>query len=160
MKAFWSLEKAISELGVELVDLRSDGEVPAGTHGWSKIESGNLLMAINDDTHFPRDLIAFHELGHLVLGHSRLPFAAQVMAYADMEVQAMQVAQILGREFLADSESEWGQEVEEYIQEYSFSRLAPQDKAEIARIASAVRIIREAGLVETSQLELELGLAG
>lgn len=144
----WSLERAVLALGVELVGFESEGKLPEGTHGWSKFcrRRGRGLLAISPDTHYPPQLVAFHELGHIVLEHGKQPNAIQVAAYADMEIQAMRVALALGEEFLADTADEWRDEVLEYIDSYQDSRLAPETAWERELVSQAIATIRQAGL--------------
>lgn len=149
MQRVWNLERAVAALDVVLVDLHSDGWLPEGTQGWSKVcrTTQRRLMAISPDTHLPPELIAFHELAHLALEHSLLPPILQINAYADCEVQAMKVALALGEEFLPESADEWRQEVVEYIEEYEPRRTGPESDDEREKVAEAIEVIRAAGLV-------------
>ena len=149
MQRVWKLERAIAALDVVLVDLHSDGPLPEGAQGWSKFcrTTQRRLMAINPDTHFPVEVVAFHELAHLVLGHSMVPPVVQIASYADFEVQAMKVAMVLGEELLPESADEWRQEVVEYIEEYEPLRTGPESDDEREKVAEAIEVIRAAGLV-------------
>ena len=150
MEHVWCLERALAVLDVELVEFHSDGPLPAGAHGWRKYCRNNKersVIAINPDTHLPPDLIAFHELGHIVLEHGKMSLVRQWEAYADMEVAAMKVALALGRDLLPDSVEQWRMEVEDYITGFIPNRLAPESDAERTNVAEAIEVIRTAGLV-------------
>lgn len=148
MERIWSMERAAAVLDVELVGFDSEGHVPAGAHGWSKFctTRGRAVMAINPDTHLPPDLIAFHELAHIVLEHSKMPAALKAYQYADCEIQAMKVALVLGEELLGDSADEWRAEAEDYIAGYTPDRYCPETVYERRKIAEAIDVIRAAGM--------------
>jgi hypothetical protein len=144
----WDLERAIAALDVVVVDLHSEGPLPEGAQGWSMFcrTTQRRLMAINPDTHFPVEMIAFHELAHLVLGHSMVSPIEMIARYADFEVQAMKAALALGEELLPESADEWRQEVVEYIEEYEPLRTGPETVWEQELVRQAIVEIREAGL--------------
>jgi hypothetical protein len=148
IKISWCLNRAAEALDVTLVEMDSDGWLPEGTQGWSKFcrETRRRVMAVSYESHLPPELIAFHELAHLVLGHSLLPRSLQVLAYADCEVQAMKVALALGEELLPDSADQWRQEVVEYIEEYESQRFMDETEDEQEMVRLAIVEIREAGL--------------
>ena len=149
MKQVWDLQEALAVLDVDLVEFDSDGPPPPDAHGWSKYcrDRGRNLIAINPDTHLPPDLIAFHELGHIVLQHGQMSPKQRIQVYPDCEVQAMRITVALGEEFLSESAEEWRKEMEDYIAEYLPLRYAPESDDEREKVAEAIEIIRAAGLV-------------
>ena len=149
MKQVWDLQEALAVLDVDLVEFDSDGPLPPDTHGWSKYcrDSGRNLIAIDPDTHLPPDLIAFHELGHIVLQHGQMSPKQQIQVLPDCEVQAMRITVALGEEFLSESAEEWRKEMEDYIAKFLPLRYAPESDDEREKVAKAIEIIRAAGLV-------------
>ena len=144
----WDLELALSILEVDLVGFHSENEMPAGVQGWSRIcrRSGNRLMGINPDTHLPQELVAFHELGHLLMGHSEYSVAERTLARGEMEFQAMKIALTLGEDLLAESAHQWRDFAQQYIRDFEAMRHAPETEEELGMIHEAVEVIREAGL--------------
>ena len=153
MKRVWSLERAVEALGVELVDFHSE-HVPAGCHGWSRHceTRGRSILAINPDTHLPHELVAFHELAHIVLGHGKMPKFLAIAAYADCEVQAMKVTLALGEVLLRESLHEWRDEVVDYIAGYEPARMIPASPWEPQMLSEAAHAIHQAGLVKAEEL--------
>jgi len=142
MEQVWVLQRALAVLDVDWVEFDSDGPLPPGTHGWSRHcrDRGRNLIAITPETHLPPDLIAFHELGHIVLRHGQMSPEQRIQVYPDREVQAMRITVALGEEFLSESAEEWRKEMEDYIAEFLPRRYAPESDDGREKVRSTIRL--------------------
>lgn len=133
----WSEEQALTELSVERVPFTS---VDGNTQGYSTGRS----LAINPMAGYPLKTL-FHELGHIVLGHTSVDRMAEYQAHRGVcEFQAEAVAYLCMNEVTAlDHMDVPGSR--DYIQRW-LNGEKPSDR-EIKDVFKAVDVILRAGLV-------------
>jgi len=138
----WDLGAALNKLGVRETPFESsDGNIQGYSHGTE--------LAINPVAH-NRNATVFHELGHIVLGHT-LPhrFEEYQTHRGVMEFQAAGVALLCMREVdLLDEDTEL--EIRGYVQHWMHSE-RPPDKA-IQQVFTATDRILRAGRIPAAEV--------